>query len=123
MSGDGILIAVESAAFEFEGRMVIVHKGRTRVREGHSILKGRAHLFAPIDVHFDVEQATARPAEKRTSPRRGRGKGKPANAAANVGPVVESPADPSSATADSDGSNANDPKPTEAEIPSGQADD
>lgn len=73
MAGDGkIFVAVDSAAFELDGEMVVVHKGVTRVREGHPMLKAHETLFKPIDVHYDVEQATRAPGEKRTSPRRGK---------------------------------------------------
>lgn len=69
---DDILIAVESAAIRYDGDLVFVHKGRTRVRKGHPILKGNEHLFGPIDVHYDVEQATRAPGERR-------GRTRPAN--------------------------------------------
>lgn len=75
MAGDGkIFVAVDSAAFEYDGDMIVVHKGVTRVREGHPMLKEHQELFKPIDVHYDIEQATRAPGERRTL--RGRGKAK-----------------------------------------------
>jgi len=60
-----ILIAVESAVFRYEGADVVITKDQTRVRAGHPILKGREHLFRPIDAHYEIEQATAAPGERR----------------------------------------------------------
>lgn len=38
---------------------------QTLVREGHPILEKYPHLFEPVRVHYDVEQATSSPGEKR----------------------------------------------------------
>lgn len=61
-----ILIADESGAISYtdeDGNVqnAIVHKGVTRVRSGHPLLKGNEALFKPIDVHFDVRTARAEP--------------------------------------------------------------
>lgn len=45
-----------------------VKAGHTRVRKGHPILKDRASLFEPLEVHYDIEQATSRPGERRAVP-------------------------------------------------------
>lgn len=65
--GDVIYVATETFACEVDGSPVIVHAGETRVREGHSLLDTYRQSFKPADsgVHFDVEQATAAPGEKR----------------------------------------------------------
>lgn len=63
-----IYVAKESFVTHFEGAEIIVHKGSTRVRAGHPLLKGREALFEPLKVHYDVEQATSRPGEQRGAP-------------------------------------------------------
>lgn len=60
-----IFVAKETFVTEIDGSMVSVHADVTRVREGHQLLSGREHMFRPIDVHFDVEQATDVPGQKR----------------------------------------------------------
>lgn len=60
-----IYVATEDFVADLDGVPIEVHKGRTRVREGHALLKGREELFAPITVDFEVERATAAPGEKR----------------------------------------------------------
>jgi hypothetical protein len=61
-----VYVCKESAAFEWDGDMVVVHKDITRVRAGHPILAAHPELFEEITVHFEVEQATAAPGEKRS---------------------------------------------------------
>lgn len=66
---DQIFVARESFTITLDGVPTPVHKGRTRVREGHALLEGREHLFEPLTVQFDLpEQATAAPGEKRNTP-------------------------------------------------------
>lgn len=62
-----VFVAKESFAVELDGTEVQVHRGKTRVREGHALLKGRESQFEPIDavVEFDVEDASAAPGKKR----------------------------------------------------------
>jgi len=60
-----VFVAADSGALEFEGAMVVVHKGVTRVREGHELLRKYPDMFKPLDVHYDVEDTTARPGAKR----------------------------------------------------------
>lgn len=60
-----IFVARESFVCDLDGVPVTVSGGTTRVREGHPLLKGREHLFEPLTVHYEVEQATAAPGEKR----------------------------------------------------------
>lgn len=64
---DTIYIAKESGSAEVDGQAYVFIKGVTRVRGGHPLLKGHEELFEPVDmtVHYDVEQATAAPGEKR----------------------------------------------------------
>lgn len=55
-----IFVARESFSAELDGAPVAVVKGQTRVREGHPLLDGRADLFEPVTVHFEVDAAPAR---------------------------------------------------------------
>jgi hypothetical protein len=65
--GNGVYVATETFACEVDGEPIMVHKGVTRVRSGHALLKGNAEKFEPVDLHveFDVEAASAAPGEKR----------------------------------------------------------
>lgn len=64
-----IYIATESAMLDYDGVPTPIHAGHTRVRGGHVLLEQYPEFFEPIDVHYDVEQATAAPGEKRTTRR------------------------------------------------------
>jgi hypothetical protein len=61
-----VYVCKESGAFEWNGDMVVVNKGVTRVRAGHPMLAAHPELFEEITVHYDVERATAAPGEKRS---------------------------------------------------------
>jgi len=61
-----IYVATSSFTANVDGEIVFVREGIDRVREGHPLLKGREELFAPLDVQYDVEEATAKPGTKRT---------------------------------------------------------
>lgn len=65
---DDIMIAVDSGVVVHDGREQIVTKGVTRARRGHQIVRANPSLWRPIDVHFDIEQATAAPGELRGEP-------------------------------------------------------
>ena len=62
---DQILVAKESGVVVLDGQEVVVHKNITRARAGHAIVKAAPDLWEPIKVHYDVEQATAAPGERR----------------------------------------------------------
>ena len=64
-SSSDIFVAKESFVCILYGEPHTIHANVTRVRAGHPILEGRGHLFRPLDVQYDVEQATAAPGEKR----------------------------------------------------------
>jgi hypothetical protein len=62
-----VFIANRTATVDVDGVPTIIHRGMTKVREGHALLSTHAELFNPDDslVHFEVENATAAPGEKR----------------------------------------------------------
>jgi hypothetical protein len=66
MSND-VFVATESFSTEINGETFVVHRDKTRVREGHPILKANPDYFEPAGdgVMLDVEHATAAPGEKR----------------------------------------------------------
>ena len=57
--------ATETFQTTVDGTPVLVRKGLTRVRAGHSLVDSYPDYFQPISVDFDVERATAAPGEKR----------------------------------------------------------
>ncbi len=64
--GDGsIWVAKESFATNLDGAEITVLAGRTRVRDGHPLLRGREQFFERLTVHYEIEQATAAPGERR----------------------------------------------------------
>lgn len=63
-----IFVANETFTTRFEGSDVVIRKGKTRIREGHPLLRGREHLFTALSVDYDIEQATKAPGEKRSAP-------------------------------------------------------
>lgn len=65
-TGDGsVWVATESFVTDLNGERVVVQGGHTRVRDGHPLLKGHEQSFRRMEVHFEVEQTTAAPGEKR----------------------------------------------------------
>ena len=66
-----IYVAKSSGVAEIDGNGYPFVKGVTRVREGHALLKiaGADELFEVVEgtVHYEVEEATANPGEKRGS--------------------------------------------------------
>lgn len=65
----GIFVPRDSFAVEIDGVRYVLHKGVTRVRQGHPVMVGREDLFEPITVDLEVEAATAAPGEQRTTRR------------------------------------------------------
>lgn len=59
-----ILVARESAMFDWDGQQVFIHQGRTTAREGHPVLRGREHLFEPLVPVFEAEPAQERAGRK-----------------------------------------------------------
>jgi len=62
-----VYVAIESFCADVAGTPTVVHKGVTRVREGHVLLATYPMFFQPADegVHYDVEDAAAEPGRKR----------------------------------------------------------
>lgn len=60
-----VLVAKESFVARYDGADHHFTAGVTRVRAGHPILKGIEHLFQPVVAHYEVEQATNAPGERR----------------------------------------------------------
>ena len=63
-----ILVATETFTTTLDGAPVVVHKGQTRVRAGHPLVKGHEMWFKVLDVQYDTEQATSAPGEVRGAP-------------------------------------------------------
>src|ERR1044072_2632061 len=64
----GVFVATESfSTVDESGAPLIVHKGATRVRDGHFLVRTYPHYFenADTNVQYDVEEATAVPGERR----------------------------------------------------------
>jgi hypothetical protein len=82
-----VYVAKETMVVEYDGHPVTIIAGKTRIREGHKIMKGREVFFEPLtdEVDFEVETATAAPAEERGSnkPAATKAEEKPAQKAAD----------------------------------------
>lgn len=61
-----ILVATESGSGTLpDGTEVQFRRGITRVREGHPVAEQWPQYFAPIEVHYELEDATDEPGRKR----------------------------------------------------------
>lgn len=60
-----IYVARDSASVIIEGDRYALQKGLTRVRAGHPLVERHPELFEPLDVHYDVEDATQAPGRRR----------------------------------------------------------
>lgn len=65
-----VYIATETFFADVDGVNTRIEKGVTRVRAGHALISNNPQWWELVgdDVHFDVEQATEAPAEKRSAP-------------------------------------------------------
>lgn len=65
-----IWVAKEGFFGEYDDGSPLIVTAGERVRDGHPMLKTYGNYFEPVDthVHYDVEQATAAPGEKRGPP-------------------------------------------------------
>lgn len=66
MAKNDILVAKRSGVIVLDGRRYVVQAGRTHVRASHPIVAANPHMFGPITVDYDVEEATATPGRKRS---------------------------------------------------------
>jgi hypothetical protein len=57
-----IYIAKTTALFEYEGKRVIVKKGKTTIREGHPLLAEFHSLFEPLHIDYEVAERLPEPA-------------------------------------------------------------
>lgn len=73
MSDTGkVFIATETFSANVDGIPILVRRGKTRVREGHELVRCHPQWFEEAGEHvtFEVEQTTAEPGEKRVAPSR-----------------------------------------------------
>jgi hypothetical protein len=50
-----VLVATETFSADLGGETVVVHKGETRVRANHPLVKASPHLFEPAEPQPDIE--------------------------------------------------------------------
>lgn len=62
---EDILVATESGWITVNGQSEPVRRNVTRARRGSAIVKASPDMWRPIDVQYEVEQATAAPGERR----------------------------------------------------------
>lgn len=60
-----IFVARTSGVVKIKGKQHTFIAGRTRIRDGHPLLKAAPDHFIPMQLDYDVEQATAAPGEQR----------------------------------------------------------
>ena len=60
-----VYVATETFFVNVDGADIMIEKDKTRVREGHEILRAAPQNFKPVDAHYEVEAATAAPGERR----------------------------------------------------------
>lgn len=48
--------AVQSGVITYGGVPHTIHKGVTKIRAGHPLLKTHSDMFKPVKVHFDVDE-------------------------------------------------------------------
>jgi hypothetical protein len=58
-------VAIDTGVTDVDGVPQQYFRGKTRVREGHVLLELAPQSFKPLDVHYDVENATADPGSSR----------------------------------------------------------
>lgn len=74
MANSKIFVASQTFNTVIDGRSALIAAGVTRVREGHPLLDAYPGYFRELDVHYDVEDTSARPGHARGGNRRPAGK-------------------------------------------------
>lgn len=69
MSKNQIYVATQTFHTVIDGKPALISAGVTRVREGHELLAANPSCFAPIEVQYDLEDASARPGRTRRAPK------------------------------------------------------
>lgn len=62
---EDILVARTTGVVNLDGKQILLRRGVTRARAGSAVARAYPTHFKPIDVHFEIEQATDAPGEKR----------------------------------------------------------
>ena len=60
-----IFVARSSGVVKVDGKLTNYYGGSTRVRAGHPLLKAAPGAFIPMELDYDVEDASADPGRKR----------------------------------------------------------
>ena len=60
-----VYVAKTSGAIKVKGQLYRFAAGVTRVRVDHPLRKAHPHLFEPMALDLEIEQATAAPGERR----------------------------------------------------------
>ena len=63
--GPEIYVANSSGVVKIDGKLHNYYAGTTRVRAGHPLLKAAPGKFKPMELDYEVEQATSAPGKKR----------------------------------------------------------
>lgn len=60
-----IYVARSSGVVKIDGKIYNYYGGTTRVRAGHPLLKAAPNSFKPMELDYDIEDASATPGTKR----------------------------------------------------------
>jgi hypothetical protein len=60
-----IYVATSSGVMKIDGKLHNYYGGTTRVRAGHPLLKAAPGKFKPMELDYELEEATKTPGRKR----------------------------------------------------------